>query len=151
VPEIRPPARVQIDPSKIKVLLLPVLDEPAERGRRSPLREQIVRLSKPIPVIAAFHGAGRGDGVQAAQGFLIENRHRRGDRSTEVLDGWRARGCRLGLSVIVEEVDYDKSSRSNGTHFSAHTRCRSGCAMRAPTLWLPTAPTPSRQRRRSAT
>jgi len=107
----------QIDPSRIKVLLLPALDEPAELGRRSRLHEQIVRLRQQYQFISRhFVVLGEDLAVQAAQKnpeLKIEGSR---DRAGEVLDELAARtGADWVVSLTVQKVYYENDPLFGGT------------------------------------
>jgi hypothetical protein len=111
---------VSIEPSKIKVLLLPALDE---SGRRSPLYVQIVRLRQQYQFINRhFVVLGEGMAAQAAQkdpGLKIDSSS---DRSAKALDELGARtGADWVVSLAVQKVDYEDDPFFDGTHFKGYT------------------------------
>jgi hypothetical protein len=111
---------VPIEPSRIKVLLLPALDE---SGRQSRLRVQIVRLRQQYQFINRhFVVLGEGMAVQAAQKDPVLKIDSSCDRSAEVLDELAARtGADWVVSLAVQKVDYEDDPLFDGTHFKGYT------------------------------
>lgn len=124
LPAEEPSAAVaRIEPSQIKVLLLPAIDEPTGSEPRSRLREQIVRLRQQYQFISRqFIVLGEVMAVQASKQNPALKIDSSRDRSAEVLDELAARtGADWVVSLAMQEVGYDDDPAFDGTHFTART------------------------------
>jgi len=117
------PEAVQVEPSKIKVLLLPALDEASGAAGRSRLREQIIRLRQQYLFISRhFVVLGEEMAVQATGKKPILKIESSRERSAEVLDELAVRaGADWVVSLAMQTAGYDEDPAFDGTHFTART------------------------------